>query len=590
MGLLQEICLSRLVKPLLWPTLAPGQSGYTVNRSVDDPVMVMYDLNCIIRASGRCGFCVLGDFRKAFPSTWRSDILMQAAERPALRGGYLALLDEMLAKDIVTVTLSNGRTTIVILDGLPEGGLLGPLLYPLLPDSLTRFLISHRCGCATDPWLPSCWVGRRWQGHGTPCQDLVGWLLPRLVSCEDLPSAAFLDAHADVEASALRALDLRDSGRICAVFHADDPVFLASSAGELQRVMNLVSVWMRLHGALLHVGAEKTVVFNLGAYSRPPSIFLETQVGRPPTLLATGDIKKWLGYMWDVYGGVEVTKNKRFAAARAAFSSLYSYVQSGAVPIAFAVHLYISKVDGTLSFFRWLYMLGLDCESLLDALEEQWLCLLCDVPPWSNANILRNELGIQLSAAARGVLDVARRRAHLWLLPDGDFYKDSFLRSLHYGGETWAAKSRVILDDWGVPDIVDAGPQHSYKEYIAHVKTVLAARCAYKASLSWKSRVYPFPYRLLSAHGPAFLHQCLRSNLSWSCLNGGRSWLRLRMGAIELGHKAGKRTHARLQHCIGCQEEVTDAYVHAVFQCPAHVVLRGLLFAVWVQPARFNRE
>ena len=66
--------------------------------------------------------------------------------------------------------------------------------------------------------------------------------------------------------------------------------------------------------------------------------------------------------------------------------------------------------------------------------------------------------------------------------------------------------------------------------------------------------------------------------------------VRLRMGAIELGHKNGKRTRARLQHCIGCQVEITDVYEHAVFQCPAHVVLRGLLFAVWVQPARVNRE
>ena len=140
-GLLQEICLTRLVKLLLWPTLAYGHSGYIANRSVRDPVVVFYELNNVLPASERYGFCVLGDFRKVFPSTWRSDILLQAYERTALRGSCLALLDEMLTRDIFIVTLSNGRTTCIITEGLLEGGLLGPLLYPLLFDFLQYFYL-----------------------------------------------------------------------------------------------------------------------------------------------------------------------------------------------------------------------------------------------------------------------------------------------------------------------------------------------------------------------------------------------------------------------------------------------------------------
>ena len=192
----------------------------------------------------------------------------------------------------------------------------------------------------------------------------------------------FLDAHAGVEASALRALDLRDKGKVCAILYTDDQVFVVSSASELQRTMRLVSEWMRLHGALLHVALEKTVVFALGMRSQPPRIFLETEVGCAATLLVTGTAKKRLRYMWDVYGGVQVTLSRRLAAARGAFATLFCYVQSCAIPILFAMNLFLSKIDGKLTFFRLLYMVGEDSESQLVELEEQCRsCATCLLGP-----------------------------------------------------------------------------------------------------------------------------------------------------------------------------------------------------------------
>ena len=58
---------------------------------------------------------------------------------------------------------------------------------------------------------------------------------------------------------------------------------------------------MRQHGAMLHIGAEKTVVFSIGPHAVDPVVFF--QVDSAPESLATGKVKRWLGYMWDRLGG-----------------------------------------------------------------------------------------------------------------------------------------------------------------------------------------------------------------------------------------------------------------------------------------------
>ena len=54
MGLLQEACLALLVKPILWPSLSLGQSGYTRGRSVNDPILLLHDLARMVIDSHRC--------------------------------------------------------------------------------------------------------------------------------------------------------------------------------------------------------------------------------------------------------------------------------------------------------------------------------------------------------------------------------------------------------------------------------------------------------------------------------------------------------------------------------------------------------
>ena len=63
----------------------------------------------------------MGDFVKAFPRTWREDLLCLLSRVPGLTGGAFALLADILQSDDVQVWLS-GNTLIIIKQGIPEGG------------------------------------------------------------------------------------------------------------------------------------------------------------------------------------------------------------------------------------------------------------------------------------------------------------------------------------------------------------------------------------------------------------------------------------------------------------------------------------
>jgi hypothetical protein len=77
MGLLQEGVWSNRLRPSIWQQLHPCQSGY--QRAVDDAWLVLFELAAVLRAAGRSLYIIMGDFEKAFPRTWRQDLLCVAA-------------------------------------------------------------------------------------------------------------------------------------------------------------------------------------------------------------------------------------------------------------------------------------------------------------------------------------------------------------------------------------------------------------------------------------------------------------------------------------------------------------------------------
>ena len=124
MGLLQEGVLANGVRPSIWGYLFDGESGYM--HSTDDPLLALTELTTSALSDKKCFFAHLGDFQKAFPFTWREDILPLADNCPNLTGGQLHLLGDTLSLDVVLVRLG-GECPVIVKQNLPERGCLGPL-------------------------------------------------------------------------------------------------------------------------------------------------------------------------------------------------------------------------------------------------------------------------------------------------------------------------------------------------------------------------------------------------------------------------------------------------------------------------------
>ena len=164
MGLLQEALAAARLKSRIFGFLRGCQSGYS--KGVDDPHLVMHELSWVARAENRTIWSVMGDFKKAFPRTWRELLLVLLGQGPQVHDGMFELLANCLESDLVHVWCS-GQSVITVVQGVPEGGSLGPLCYNLLPDSLVRRL-EHEghglggCQCAGTEGLVTAQLAWHW--------------------------------------------------------------------------------------------------------------------------------------------------------------------------------------------------------------------------------------------------------------------------------------------------------------------------------------------------------------------------------------------------------------------------------------------
>ena len=121
MGLIQEACLSSVIKPCIWQGLQPGQSGFSKGRNPYDPHLVLFELTRMSLDTSRCLWIVMGDYEKAFPRVWRSDLLDMMSNVPAIRGGCALLFEECLKEDRVIISLSG---CLLYTSPSPRDGLL----------------------------------------------------------------------------------------------------------------------------------------------------------------------------------------------------------------------------------------------------------------------------------------------------------------------------------------------------------------------------------------------------------------------------------------------------------------------------------
>ena len=179
---------ARGLRPVVWGNLEDGQSGYI--RGTDDPLLVLYEVLKQATHASRTLYLLLGDFKHAFPYTWREDLLLILAGTPGIDSGCLSLLGSVMALDLVLVR-SGGFTIVPVKEGLPEGGAVGSLAYTSLPNTLVRRLQECGAGLALSFATPPVWAGHAQQGAGTPDDGRTVDLVQRLVTGASLP-----DRHA----------------------------------------------------------------------------------------------------------------------------------------------------------------------------------------------------------------------------------------------------------------------------------------------------------------------------------------------------------------------------------------------------------
>ena len=89
-------------------------------RDKGDAHLLLHETTAGFLDTGRHLWCVMGDFEKAFPKTWRAHLIKQLADLVLVRDGMLASVGGVLETDAIHVNIS-GHSTVLAREGIPEG-------------------------------------------------------------------------------------------------------------------------------------------------------------------------------------------------------------------------------------------------------------------------------------------------------------------------------------------------------------------------------------------------------------------------------------------------------------------------------------
>ena len=182
-------------------------------------------------------------------------------------------------------------------------------------------------------------------------------MVARLTLGRPLPSPGLLAKDCDLEAACARALDITSDVRIPVLFHANDPVFLASSRGEANRVLSIVRTWASKYKATLHLAKHKTTAMVLPASAHSaraqvlPLRYLP--VGQyMPSPISWAHSHKWLGISWDDNADFAVHARRTCGMCSGTVQALCSLLCSGHIPLIVSCIIFDTKVEAALRFGR----------------------------------------------------------------------------------------------------------------------------------------------------------------------------------------------------------------------------------------------
>eukprot|EP00439_Symbiodinium_sp_Y106_P002533 s7062_g1.t1 len=361
----------------------------------------------------------------------------------------------------------------------------------------------------------------------------------------------------DLEVSAARVLDLSDPLRIPVLLHADDPLFLASSKGELRRMLRIIAAWSKLYKTCLHVSNSKSVVMVISKPSRKEAfvcnaVLLYQSFAMPaPTPLQLVESHKWLGLTWDFQSTLERHAITIIAAQQSKVAVLACMVQGGSLPLSVALHVFELKVSASLRFGRWLWGLSPRSRERLDAAQSTWAKTLLGAEPWRSSAVALADFGWHMTGSAQCVLDVACRRARLWQAAESNL-AGSMFTACHHVNNTWKTRSKRLLLEWGLLDwpiwcASMPAMSVSLEAYASYCKLHLTVLCQSKLLSDPACHTVPVWYSSLP-ESPSILAQ----QLPWEALHAVLYLIKFRAGYLKLGHVEGESSQANVQYCIAC--------------------------------------
>ena len=149
--------------------MSPDQFGFRKGRAVEDQLLLVYEDVTMWLDSGCCVDMVLFDFSKAFDVV-SHEVLLDKLSLLGISGRLLGWIGDFLVGRQMCVSVSGARSLPrPVLSGVPQGSVLGPLLFLVFVNHLPSYLLNKSKMFADD--LKIYVRLERGSGDGDLCQQ-----------------------------------------------------------------------------------------------------------------------------------------------------------------------------------------------------------------------------------------------------------------------------------------------------------------------------------------------------------------------------------------------------------------------------------